>query len=532
MNMKNKSILRLSYLAIFMILLLAGCEKDAFGKDMEVPVLPTNLSYSDIIGAREFGRIESSPPSINSNGHPVSYEIVSIKKGDEVLDASYIAATSIVNPTIEETEVDDTTNPGNSWTVNTSNLQNAGKVIIEEGNPFANGEYLFTIKATVTINYAYESVVFEDVLRLVIGPDLLDGIAYCPFNMNFVSGENTASNPADLFGGNIDVRFELGTESDKLSIDPVTGVLSANSSYTITGTEVLRPVINVISNVSEEVVSFENQFTATLSTAALVLDRETNYFYFPSLAPTSRQSVFLGGPNYDHQVIDYHTLPTNNWFNRIAHWRAQRGQNWVPDVETADAVAVRADANVSNKRTLEHPFWTINAPTESWLTINEVDLTLYEGCFDSKVVFWYKLNLANAGTNAGYELDGTTPIGLEAHITTNYTGDVTTTDWTQVNDILECEIDNNGTIFTGTPYPGDQTGLNPGGVKDPTKNANNLWVRAELDLTDYKTETNFVIAFRLKSYYEVQPYSLDVNGNPAVNGGLLISNVHYVATEK
>ena len=42
----------------------------------------------------------------------------------------------------------------------------------------------------------------------------------------------------------------------------------------------------------------------------------------------------------------------------------------------------------------------------------------------------------------GYEADGSTPLDIEVLISTNYTGDPTTTDWTQVNDILECEINN------------------------------------------------------------------------------------------
>ena len=168
------------------------------------------------------------------------------------------------------------------------------------------------------------------------------------------------------------------------------------------------------------------------------------------------------------------------------------------------------------------PWWTIENPSDSWIVIDPVNLGLYEGCFNSKAVFWYNLFL---NEYSAYELDGSTPIGLEVKITDNYTGDVTTTSWTQVNDVLECEIDNNGTIFTGMPYPGDQTGLDPDGVKDPAKNANNLWVRCELNLEDYKDASAFTIAFRVKTYFDTTP-------NLPVNGQAQLSNVHFVALEK
>lgn len=520
--MNIKSIFRLSYLAIFAILVLQGCEDNSFGEDFEVQVLPSDLSYPDILNAREYAYIESAPPSINTNSRQVRFEIVEIRKDGVSLDESYMASTTILNPETLEYK-----NPIDGEPLYMKSLYKIGQVIIEDGNPFENGEYFFTIKATAAVNGKMESVDFIDALRLQIGPELTDGISYCPFKMNFVSGESTTSEPVEVFGGNPDIRFELGSDSDKLSIDPATGAISLNSSYTISETETINPIVNVVSNISEEVVSFEGTFTAILSATPVQLDKVNDYFYFPSLAPISRTAVNLGGNEYDHQVVDYHTLPENNWFNKVANWRAQQGKKWIKDVPTPDAAAVRADAGVSNRRTLEHPFWTINAPSESWITMNAVNLALYEGCFDSKAVFWYKLNLSS-----GYEVDGSTPIGLEVHISNNYTGDVTTTDWTQVNDILECEINANGTVFTGSPYPGDQSGLNPDGLKDPAKNANNLWVRCELNLEDYKSENAFTLAFRLKTYYDNVPSTLDSNGNPAVNGGIQLSNVHFVASEK
>jgi len=515
MNMKNKSILRLSYLAIFMMLLLAGCENDAFGEDMEVPVLPTNLSYSDIIGAREFSLIESSAPTINSNGHPVSYEIVSIKKGEEILDASYIAATNIVNPTVIESEVDDQSNPGNSWTVNTSNLHNAGKVIIEEGNPFANGEYLFTIKATVTINYAYESVVFEDALRLVIGPELVEGMSYCPFKINFVSGESLASNPAEVFGGNPDIRFELVTESDKLSIDPVTGAISLNPSYTISTTEYINPIINIVSNITEETIGFEETFTAVLSTGPVVLDRESDYFFYPKLSPSNDNIPRAGGDGYTVNTDDFVSKP--GWVQK--HFYKKIVNNSV--LSFPEVLDTRAEAEVSGITGSQFNYWgPLKNPFESWLIANPVNLALYSGCFDTKAVFWVKQHITQGTLDNIFPGHTETPVGIEIKISDNYSGDVSTTSWTSINELLTCKIGEAGAEFVGTPYP-------ISGEVGAEGSANNLWVKCEMELptAEYGDMTSFTIAFRTKTNYDS-----DLPDN--LRGELYISDLHFVATEK
>jgi hypothetical protein len=528
--MKNKTIFKLSCMAVSVILLLQSCEdKSSFGEDLQVEQLPTVISYPDILNFREFSYIESAVPFMNSNFHPVTLELVSIKKGAEILDASYLSSVSILNYSVIESEVIKANDTINSWIVYTNDLSKMGQIIIEDENSFANGEYLFTIKGSAEFNGVMESKVYKDALRLVIGPELAEGIAYCPFKMNFVSGENITSESAELFGGNPDVRYELSTEADKLTIDAVTGAISLNSSYAVSKEEYVYPIINVVSNVSEEVVPFEGTFTAVLSATPIELEKENDYFYFPTLRTTAKKNVGLGGDGYSRAFIEHNGVQagdpeeTTDWFITNAMWKSHKNKRkFLPPVPTPDAVAARDEAGVVNTTLLKVPFWTIVDPSDSWIVMDPVNLGLYEGCFDSKAVFWYNLFLNDY---SGYELDGSTPIGLEVHITNNYTGDVTTTDWTQVNDVLECEINDNGTIFMGTPYPGDQTGLNPDGLKDPSKNANNLWVRGELNLDDYRTEGSFTIAFRLKTYFETAP-------NLPVNGSVQLSNVHFVASEK
>ena len=523
--MKNKTIFKLSFLAVFVMLLLQSCDKDdsSFGEDLQVATLPTEISYPDILNVREFSAIESAVPLMNTNGHPVTFELVSIRKGDEVLDASFLSSVSVINYSVIESEVKDG-NTDEIYTIYTNDLGQMGKVIIDAPNQFANGEYFFTFNVSAEINGATQSKVFEDALRIYVGPDLADGIAYCPFNMNFVSGENTTSNPVELVGGNSDVRYELGSESDKLSIDAVTGALSLNSSYTVSATEYVLPIINVVSNITDEVIGFEEKFTAVLSATPIDLEKENDYFFFPNLIPVSKDNLALGGDGWSRQVVESHS-DDDGWYNPKAIWQAK-----TPPVNTPDALAVQEESGVKWTQRLQIPLWTMQKPHDSWVVMDPQNLVLYEGCFDSKAVFWYAIYMKEI--QSGYEEDGSTPIDLEVHITNNYTGDVTTTDWTQVNDILECEINDNGTIFTGTPYPGDQTGADPEGRKDPTNSPNKLWVRGELNLEDYKTEENFTIAFRFKTYYETEPYHKDTNGAPAVNGWVRLSNVHFVDSEK
>ncbi|MDH3322011.1 MAG: hypothetical protein OEM04_03420 [Flavobacteriaceae bacterium] len=533
--MKLKFAFRLSFLAVFVMFLLQSCDEDksSFGEDFEVLIVPTDLSYPEILNAREFSRIESAVPMVNSNGHTVFYELVNIKKDGQILDETYMNSV-----TIKEFTVIEKTHPDTGDVIKIHDVSENGQIIINEGNPFGNGEYYFTVKASVVMDGKFESAIFEDVLHLTVGPMLVEGISYCPFKMNFVSGEETASNPAELFGGNQDIRFELGTESDKLTIDPSSGVISLNPSYSISETEYLNPVINVVSNVSEEIVSFENTFTAVLSATPVELEREADYFFFPKLQQTSKQNAALGGDGYsrvfvEHKTGDVHIKAgdpdeTSNWFISKALWRNHKNS---PVVDTPDAVAVREDAGVAGTQTLEHQMWTITGPSESWIVMDPQNLALYEGCFDSKAVFWYKIFM---NPNSGYEEDGSTPIELEVKITNNYTGDVKTTSWTQVNDILECEINDNGIIMTGTPYPGDQSGIQPpNGVKDPSNSPNDLWVRAELNLDEYRSEGAFTLAFRFKTQYDKEPFYVDpVTGDHVLNGKVLLSNVHFVASEK
>lgn len=540
--MRIKSIVKLLSLAVLVTAMLLSCTDDAsFGKDMEVQKLPSSISYPDLI-VNESSYMESAVPNFNSNGHPVTFDVLSIRKGDETLDGTYLANVTVVNPDKIESTIPDANDPDNEWTVITDDLTDNGKIIIDDASMFTSGDYYFTVEASAEINGNIESVVFEDALHLQVG--WATGIAYCPRRINFVSGAGTVSGPATLEGRQ-NYMLSLASDEDKLVIDPVTGVISVNPEYTITETETVNPTIKIVYDSNESVpVYVDGSFTAVLSTEPVELEKEKDYFFYPTLKVSSKNNVALGGNGYSRQFIEHKTTNNNtgitthikagdpeettNWFISKALWRNHKNS---PVVSTPDAIAAREEAGVTGTQTLEHQMWTITGPSESWIIIDSQNLSLYEGCFNSKAVFWYKIFMND---NSGYEADGSTPIDLEVHISDSYTGDVTTTTWTQVNDILECEINDNGIIMTGTPYPGDQSGVQPpNGVKDPNNSPNNLWVRAELDLENYKTQTQFTLAFRFKTQYTDEPYYTDPsNGWHVLNGSVNLSNVHFVASEK
>ena len=392
--MKNKTLLRRSFgVLCFLIFFVQSCEETSFGEDLQVPIMPLSIDYPEILNSREFTYIESASPFIDANGHSVIFEIVSGRKEDQTLDETYMDFVSVVNATTIET-----INPITEKPMSVEDLGSMGKIIIADGNPFGYGDYYFTIKLTTykkdNKDDQWESEIFEDAFHLNIAPGLVEGISYCPFKLNFVAGESTTSDPAELFGGNPDVRFELATESDKLTIDASTGAISLNSSYSISDTETINPIINIISNVTDESSSFESTFTAILSATPVEVEKEANYFFFPTLRTTAKKNVGLGGEGYSRTFIEHLNIKAGDpeeltdWYITNALWKSHKNANkYLPPVPTDDAVAARDAAEVSNTTKLQMPWWTIESPSDSWIVIDPVNLALYEGCFNSKAVF-------------------------------------------------------------------------------------------------------------------------------------------------
>ncbi len=504
--MNTKTFSRLIGLVIFTIFLFQGCDQESFVEDKEVEVLPSNLAYADIIGHQEFAYIETDVPTYNSNGHPVTFEVISIKKDDAILDASYLNSVTILNPETVEFE-----NPteGSNEMLTGNDLGNAGKIIIEDGNPFANGDYYFTIEAS----NANGSVTFEDVLHLQVG--WASGITYCPFKVNLVNGASTISGPATVLGGRENYTFELGSDSDMLSIDPITGAISLNPDYTITDTEYISPIIKLIYSSNESVpLSFSGSITAILSTTPVELEQSIEYFFYPTLQPFDDNNPRFGGDGYTVETSDFESKP--GWLQKHLYKKIVDAAVLNFD----EALETRVDAGVSGITGSQFNYWgPLTNPFETWLIANPVNLAAYSGCFDTKVVFWVKQNIPQDTLDNLFAGETETPVNIEIKITDNYSGDVTTTTWSPINELLTCKIGEGGNEFTGTPYP-------LSGEVGAEGNANNLWVKCEMDLpaSEYGDMDSFTIAFRTKTNYDT-----DLSDN--LRGELYISDLHFVATE-
>jgi len=151
---------------------------------------------------------------------------------------------------------------------------------------------------------------------------------------------------------------------------------------------------------------------------------------------------------------------------------------------------------------------------------NPVNLATYSGCFDTKVVFWIKQNIPQNILDDVFPGETVTPVGIEIKFSNNYSGDVNTATWSPLNESLTCKIGEGGDEFSGTPYP-------ISGEIGAEGNANNVWVKCEMDLPvdEYGDYASFTLAFRTKTNYDS-----DLSAN--LRGELYISDLHFVATEQ
>ena len=511
--MRPKKTIKLLLLVVLVGFVFTACtdSDSSFGKDLQQPVLPTTLSYTDIVNAREFSYVATSVPFVNSNGAPVYFELLHVKKDNQILDASYLEKVSIKNP--EEFEAE---HPVTGDKIVTVDISSAGTITLQDENLFDYGDYYFTVKVKVEIDGALKSAVFDDALRLNVGPGLLDAIGYCPNKFNFTPESPDSSIEPDAVGGNDLIKYALKTEQDKLIINEVTGEISLNPSYDISETvEYVKPIIAVVSDISGEEKDFENSFTAILSTEPVVLVPETNYFFFPLLKPRNNNAVTAGGVGYSIELIDnpfpdrlitkslYKALPNNN------------------KLTNSEALLERSYAGVDGVSGLFLPYF---GPTlvsfETWVVADPQSIAQYGSCFDVSVVFWARLKL---NTNLSVNDADETPVTFEAFITNSYSDDVETANWTPINDLLTCKVDQGfsglGDSFTGAPYPFDGSPS-----AETTQNAMDKWVRCEMDLADYSDWGSLTIAFKNKTNFTGN--SVDQRGN------LSISDLYFVAKEK
>ncbi|TLX76034.1 hypothetical protein E9993_07440 [Labilibacter sediminis] len=488
---------------VFMLSLFIACQEDTFMEDSEMVYQPpTDLEYMDIIGAQEGQRIITFPPAVNTGRLVPYFEIVQIEDAQgNILDETYLKDVSIANPVVDSLKIDDETGEK----IGVINYKEAGAITIADGNAFGHGDYYFDIKVITSPDEPTirQEATFSKGFHLNVGPALVEALNYIPLTQNLLLDGSKQTSEPFIPSGNKDIRFELGSHDDIFTIDPTTGVIKVKAGATPEeGT--YYPQVNVISNISEEVTTFEGEgFLALIvSESPVEIPLKTINLFYPTLQAENtmygyRKFVMEAGGVADNKI-----------------WIAGSPCNLAADdrpSEASGAKSIMTNIVVGGQ----------SLPHTSWVVINSQNLYNYSQGYDLSATFWSKNQYVE------YMTDGRTPTNLEVYVSTDYTNNVENATWTQVNDILKCEINNSGNVFTGTPYPGDQQGDNPDGLKDTGKNADAKWVKCVLDLENYKQEKNLTLAFKFASYFDEA-----ISGATGRGGRYYISDVHFQAKEK
>ncbi|TLX78183.1 hypothetical protein E9993_00425 [Labilibacter sediminis] len=497
------------------LLIIASCKESSFMENTppDYHVAPSGLKYSSVMNAREYEKIKSNVPTVNSGGIPCFFEILSVKNDAGVLGDEYLESVSIASAYLDTVHVEGVTEAGDTLIYDRPIIvpNNAGQISIENNDVFAHGDYYFTIEATTTKNGKSLSTVFEDAFHLNVMPELPSAVLYSPFNQNLVVGADMKTTEAYVPMRNPDVTFKLTSHEDKLVVDPETGAFSLNPSYTVTENETIQPSLTLISNISGEAVIFDEGFlNIVISNEPVDLPKMQFNFFYPSM---------LSGNNTVNGYLKY-TFDQGDTPNNVI-WKAEKASPLAAPERPAEVTGNKSLSllnivwNQSNKA----------EPMTSWMVMNSQNLSQYSYGYDINAMFYLKHSMLF------YMADGRTPCDIEIYITDSFTGDVATTTWTQVNDLVKCEVNGSGVEFTGTPYPGDNLGDDPDGLKDPTKSYLGTWMRCELDLEPYKDMANFTLAFKYATYFD-DPLSGGPTGGEGQAGKFWISDVNYKAVEK
>lgn len=495
---------KITLLSVVMsLLLLIACQEDTFMGDSEMVYQPpSDLKYMDVEGAREGKRIITFPPAVNTGKLIPYFEILSVKdsEGNE-LDETYMKDISIANPVVGKFV---NTETGESNEIPVISYKDAGAITIAEGNKFTNGDYTFDIKVITSPEDATikQEATFVNGFELKVGPALAEALIFSPLTQNLLTDASNQTTAPFMPVGNADVRFELGNHTDIFTINAETGVIKIKDGVTVQA-DTYYPQVKVISNISEEVASFEGQdfLVLIVSDTPVELEPQTITLFYPTMQAENTMYGYRKFVMKDGGLDD----------NKI--WIQNAGCPLAADdrpESAAGAKSVMTNIVVGGQ----------SLPHESWVVMNSQSLYNYSQGFDLSAIFWIKNQYVE------YMADGRTPTDLEVYVSTDYASSVENATWEKVNAVVKSEINNSGNIIIGTPYPGDQKGDNPDGLKDPAANADAKWVKCILDLAPYKTATNFTLAFKFASYFDEA-----ISGATGRGGRYYISDVHVQAKE-
>jgi len=509
--MKNR--IKLGFLT-FIILLTFGCKKDPFYNPGDSFGSPSDLVYASVVNAREYASIRTGKPTVDTDGLIPYFELVAVRdaSGNE-LTGEYLAKVSIIQPdTVVRTLSKEkwfVLNGDTIKKVTEIDSRNSGVIVIGDNNPYGIGDYTFDLKVTTTTPTGdILSTTFDKAFSLNVGPELISNLLYWPLTQNLVVGGSPSKTTTPfVLAGNKNVTYSLGSDTEKLTIDPANGTISLKPGYTVTVDETITPQVLVTSNISNEVVKYQDKDFLQIvisNTPVAINPADRIHFFYPDLAARSTVN------GYTYRIIQLGSmLEANVWTSTTP--------------TTFPGVDAERPAGANIKGIFTNAVVAPNLPHESWVIMNSQNISLYKNDFNCFATFYIQNQYVE------YLTDGSTPSYLRVKVSTDYTGDQASANWTDVNDVLTCAIISAPTVeFTGLPYPGDQVATmgDPDGLKNPARNADAKWVKCVLDLSTYKISKNFTLAFHFLPRYTGPIVA------PGRIGRYYVSDVHYTAIIK
>lgn len=496
-------------LAFIIGLFLIGCTDEPFGPEVDrLPdLVPSELVYFEVGNAREFSAFITRPPSFDSDGFIPEFSIVRMRDndGNEIsmdIVNQFVSIDNAIEDVITVSEEDAVIVNGDTIRdYSVFNTADLGRVRVSDGNPFSFGTYSFDIQMSITDEAGGETVAttFSNALEVFLGPQIATGLIYIPSGQNLIVGEGQSTTEPLVFGANPDFRFELGDNTDKLNINPGTGALSLVEGFTPSEEpEEIMPTINVVSNITEELVSFSGVVTVYASVDPFDVPKATVTVFYPTFRAAGSE---VGG----YFIRDIVNEPNRSW------------RNLPPNITPVDP---RPEANADNQRRLEVNL--VNSPNaqtpfDSWCILNSQDFRPFEFGFDMEAEFYLENRFVE------FLQDGSVPSNIQVYISTDFIGDFGSATFEDVSDQLMVTVstDNGGTFegseFVGLPLPG------PGDTDDKP-------VRCTLNLNEYVGMENVTFAFRVFTTFTEGTIS---NGaGEGRSGRYIINDFNITATEQ
>ena len=434
----------------------------------------SNLSYTTITNAREFSEIKSSKPFIDTDGYIPFYEILSVtgtndKSSSELLQ--YVTIKNALEFPIETKHFED---------IDTSNI---GVISISENDVFSNGTYDFSIKVSIVKKGKIYYRTFSNILSVNVKPLKIEDLKYCPRRYSFYNGGENSTSIPEIYNGNESVKFYLNENYEELNINEETGEISLKDNYNISSLKSIKPIVKVVNSLSNEEVIISDALEIFLSEEVIV-DNSNSYIHYPILKSRNNKKLYNGGEEYDVFNVSGYDAPEDEWFLARALWK-----NY-PSSDRLEAIQSREEGSINENFSLEHAFWNIDFPYETWVVVPVENLKNKRDCLSVSLIFYYKIKL----NDYPFTILPNTPVNLELLISNNYENDLNSANWINKTSNLIYDYDNDAEI-------------------------NNQWIKCELDLSEFINEDKISIGLKSISNFGESPQA-------PINGNLRISDIH------